>query len=60
VAIQTAAHGILINIGSSYAFAATGADILSTFVVCPSECIMIQQQKTGRTFWKTLRHIYST
>jgi hypothetical protein len=57
VAIQTAANGIFSNILGPL-FSASAAGITSAIVVCPAEGIMIQQQKTGKSFWATASHIY--
>jgi hypothetical protein len=58
VAIQTAANGIFSNMWGPF-FAASAAGITSAVVVCPAEGIMIQQQKTGKAFWETAKHVYS-
>lgn len=58
IAIQTAANGIFSNVLTPF-FAASVAGMSSAIAVCPAEGIMIQQQKTGSSFWQTAKHVYS-
>lgn len=58
VAFQTSVNGGLSKVMDPL-FAASISGILSAVIVCPTEGIMIQQQKTGKDFKRTVSHIFS-
>jgi hypothetical protein len=56
IAVQTVANGLFANFFNSL-LSAAAAGIVSAIVVCPAEGIMIQQQKSGQGFLKTVKAI---
>ncbi|GAB4193836.1 MAG: hypothetical protein Tsb0015_16730 [Simkaniaceae bacterium] len=58
IAVQRTANEWFSRFGMDAISSATGAGIASSLIVCPTECIMIQQQRTGEDFWTTVKKVH--
>jgi hypothetical protein len=58
VALQMPVSEVL-NSKMNAFYASLTAGVASALVICPSDVILNQQQKTGKSFVKTISHIYS-